>query len=88
MEDPGGGLKMSRSRRAINVEVRLEETRGDQNRLIRKFMKKVKKERVLEDYLDRRFYEKPSVKKRKAKIRSKIAARKAEAERSKELDIK
>tara|TARA_R100001443_G_scaffold21716_1_gene33956 strand:- start:531 stop:686 length:156 start_codon:yes stop_codon:yes gene_type:complete len=51
-------------------------------------MKKVKKERVLEDYLDRRFYEKPSVKKRKAKIRSKIAARKAEAERSKELDIK
>ena len=79
---------MSRSRRAINVEVRLEETRGDQNRLIRKFMKKVKKERVIEDYLDRRFYEKPSVKKSKAKISAKVAARKAEAERNKELDIK
>ena len=88
MEDLGGELTMSRSRRAINVEVRLEETRGDQNRLIRKFMKKVKKETVIDDYLDRRFYEKPSVKKRKAKIRAKAAARKAEAERNKELDIK
>ena len=88
MEDPGGELTMPRSRRAINVEVRLEEVRGDQNRLIRKFMKKVKKERVIEDYLDRRFYEKPSVKKRKAKIKAKAAARKAEAERNKELDIK
>ena len=71
MEDPGGESIMSRSKRAINVEVRLEETRGDQNRLIRKFMKKVKKERVLEDYLDRRFYEKPSVKRRREKIRRK-----------------
>ena len=78
---------MSRSRRAINVEVKLEEVRGDQNRLIRKFMKKVKKERILEDYLDRRFYEKPSEKRRKAKTRAKAASRKAEAERNKQLDI-
>jgi len=88
MENPGGELIMSRTRRAVNVEVRLEEVRGDQNRLIRKFMKKVKKERILEDYLDKRFYVKPSVKKRRAKIRAKAAARKAEAERNKQLDIK
>jgi ribosomal protein S21 len=74
--------------KVANVEVKIKETRGDISRLIKKFMKKCKKERVLEDYLDRRFYEKPSVKKRKAKIRAKAAARKAEAERNKELDIK
>ena len=46
-------------KRAVNVEVSLRETKGDITRLIRKFMKKVKKERIIEDYLDRRFYEKP-----------------------------
>ena len=44
----------------FNVEVNLREVRGDVGKLIRKFMKKVKKERILEDYLDRMYYEKPS----------------------------
>ena len=55
--------------KVINVEVSLKEVRGDQNKLIRKFIKKCKKERILEDYLDRRFYTKPSVKRRKEKLR-------------------
>ena len=74
--------------KVANVEVKINETRGDINRLIKKFMKKCKKERVIEDYLDRRYHIKPSVKKRKAKIRAKATARKAEAERNKELDIR
>jgi ribosomal protein S21 len=74
--------------KVANVEVKINETRGDISRLIKKFMKKCKKERVLENYLDRRYYIKPSVKKRKAKIRAKATARKAEAERNKELDIR
>ena len=54
--------------KTVNVEVSIEETRGDINRLIRKFIKKCKKERVVEDYLERRFYEKPSAKRRRQKL--------------------
>tara|TARA_R110002012_G_C11344788_1_gene578801 strand:- start:15 stop:260 length:246 start_codon:yes stop_codon:yes gene_type:complete len=77
MESLGGELIMPRSRRAINVEVRLDEVRGDQNRLIKRFMKKVKKERIIEDYLEKTaYYEKPSVKRRKEKLRRKRLAKK------------
>ncbi len=76
------------SKRAVNVEVRLEETRGDQIRLIRKFNKKVKKSGILEDYRERRFYEKPSAKRRRLKKRKMENARKAEQERNRKLDIK
>ena len=64
-------------KRAVNVEVTLKEAKGDISRLIRKFMKKVKKERIIEDYLDRRFYEKPSQKRRKAKLKKLRNAQKA-----------
>ena len=62
--------------KTVNVEVRLRETNGDVNRLIRKFIKKCKKERIIEDYLDRRFYEKPSSKKRREKLKKIRNARK------------
>ena len=52
---------------SINVEVTLEEVHGDQNRLIKKFIKKVKKERVIEHYLEGRTYIKPSEKRRMKK---------------------
>tara|TARA_R110000824_G_scaffold374700_1_gene565265 strand:- start:136 stop:360 length:225 start_codon:yes stop_codon:yes gene_type:complete len=67
--------------KVVNVEVTLREVKGDQNRLIRKFIKKCKKERIIEDYLERRFYEKPSVKKRREKLKKLRNARKAEEER-------
>ena len=66
---------------SINVEVTLDEVRGDQNRLIKKFIKKVKKERILEDYLDRRFYVKPSVRRRREKLKKLRNIKKLEAER-------
>tara|TARA_B100000287_G_scaffold435112_1_gene501891 strand:- start:24099 stop:24329 length:231 start_codon:yes stop_codon:yes gene_type:complete len=75
-------------KRAVNVEVSLRETKGDGYRLIKKFMKKVKKERIIEDYLDRRFFEKPSAKKRREKLKKKRNARKAERERNQKLNIK
>ncbi len=74
--------------RAVNVKVHIRETKGDITRLIKKFMKKVKKERVLDDYLDRRFFEKPSSKRRKERIKKKRNAQKAQQERNKKLDIK
>tara|TARA_R100000008_G_scaffold84970_1_gene73724 strand:- start:296 stop:517 length:222 start_codon:yes stop_codon:yes gene_type:complete len=68
--------------KSVNVQVSLKETNGDVNRLIRKFIKKCKKERIIEDYLDRRFYEKPSVKRRREKMKKLRNAKKAEEERN------
>ena len=75
-------------KRAVNVSVHIREVKGDINKLIRKFMKKVKKERIIEDYLDKRFYEKPSVKRRREKAKKLRNARKAEQERNTKLNIK
>ena len=69
--------------KTYNVKVTLREVKGDQSKLIRKFIKKCKKERIIEDYLDRRFYEKPSSKKRREKLKKIKNARKAEQERNK-----
>ena len=69
--------------RAINVEVTLEEVRGDQIRLIKKFIKKCKKEKIVEEFRENSYFEKPSTKRRRAKIRKLCNARKAEAERNK-----
>ena len=51
-------------------------------------MKKVKKERILEDYLDRMYYEKPSSKRRKEKAKKRRNAQKADQERNKKLNIR
>ena len=56
--------------------------------MIRKFMKKVKKERIIDDYLDKVYYEKPSSKRRRQKLKKLRNAQKAERERNKKLDIK
>jgi len=77
---------MSRNR-SVNVSVSLRETRGDSNRLIRKFIKKVKKERILDEYRERMYYEKPSAKRRRLKKRKLENARKAQRERNKKLNI-
>ena len=68
--------------KTVNVSVSLNEVGGNPHRLIRKFIKKCKKEKIVEEYRDRRFYEKPSVKKRRDKKRKLRNARKAEAERN------
>jgi len=76
------------TKKGVNVSVDLRQVKGDPYRLIKRFMKKVKKERILEDYLSRRFYEKPSVKRRKEKAKKLRNARKADAERNKKLNIR
>jgi|TARA_R110000765_G_scaffold143492_2_gene245128 small subunit ribosomal protein S21 len=54
------------SNRAVNAEVFLR-TGETTEKLIRRFGKKVRKERIIEEYRDRMYYEKPSDKKRKKK---------------------
>mgnify|MGYP001405221575 CR=1 FL=1 len=72
--------------KVVNVEVTLNEVRGDTNRLIRKFIKKVKKEGILENYRERMYYEKPSSKKRRKKLRSKELARREQEKKKLELE--
>ena len=65
----------------VNVEVKLSEVRGDQTRLIKKFIKKVKKERIIEDYLDRKTYTKPSKRRRIKKAKRLQVLKKLQRER-------
>ncbi len=52
------------SRKSANVKVTSRECRGNQERMIRRFIKKCKKEKIIEQVRDRRYYKKPSDKKR------------------------
>jgi ribosomal protein S21 len=54
----------------INVKVHARECRNNNERLIRKFNKKVKKERIIEQVKDRRRYKKPSVVKKEKRARA------------------
>jgi len=71
----------------VNVEVTLRHVRNDPNKLIRKFIKKVKKEKILEEVKGRMYYEKPSSKRRRMKKRKLENARKAQKEQNKKLNI-
>jgi len=59
--------------KCVNVEVKLSDTKGDFNRMVKRFIKKVKKQKILDIYREKRFYEKPSVKKRRKKMQRKNA---------------
>jgi|TARA_R110000824_G_scaffold256198_5_gene445195 ribosomal protein S21 len=64
------GNEMSRK---ANVIVRARECRNNNDRMIRKFNKKVKKERIIEQVKDRRRYKKPSVAKKEKRARAERA---------------
>ena len=59
--------------RKANVSVTSRECRGNNERMIRKFNKKVKKERIIEQVKDRRRYKKPSVAKKEKRERARRA---------------
>lgn len=58
---------MSKKSTHVNVKV---DARNFENfeRMLKRFMKKVKKERIIEQVKERRYYEKPSVVERRAKL--------------------
>jgi ribosomal protein S21 len=58
---------MSKKSTHVNVKV---DARNFENfeRMLKRFMKKVKKERIIEQVKERRYYEKPSVTELKAKL--------------------
>ena len=54
-------------RKGANVVVNARECRGNHEKMIRKFIKKCKKAKILEQVRDRRYFKKPSDVKRHAK---------------------
>ena len=54
-------------KRAAHVKVTSKECRGNTERMIRRFIKKTKKAKIVEQARDRRYYKKPSDVKRHAK---------------------
>lgn len=57
------------SKRNTHTNVKVDSNNFDSfERMLRRFLKKCKKERIVEQVRDRRYYEKPSVTKRKAKL--------------------
>jgi len=61
---------MSR-KRPINVEISPRFPDEPLERMVKRFIKKMKKQKVLEEVRDRRYYEKPSTKRRKEAIKRK-----------------
>tara|TARA_R110000824_G_scaffold44620_4_gene129681 strand:+ start:3721 stop:3975 length:255 start_codon:yes stop_codon:yes gene_type:complete len=74
--------------RSVHVEVSIHETGGDVNKLIKKFVKKVKKSKLLDKLRENRFFEKPSSKRRRVMLNKRRNAQKAERDRQKRLDKK
>jgi len=57
------------SKKSTHVNAKVEQKKDEPfERMLRRFVKKVKKERVIEQVRERRYYEKPSVTRRKAKL--------------------
>ena len=67
-------------KKPAHVSVHIKETRGNTEKLIRKFLKKCKKEKIIEQVRDRKHYKKPSIKKREKKERA-IRARAREEQK-------
>ena len=57
-------------RKKANVLVTSKECRGNHEKMIRRFLKKTKKEKIIEQIRDRRYYKKPSVKKREERAKA------------------
>ena len=76
------------NKRPINVEVKPRYRDEPPEKLIKRFMKKVKNERIIEKTLERKRYTKPSVKRRKEKIRRKKLMQKLNQKRKQLLDDK
>ena len=58
-------------KRPINVEIKPKYKNEPFEKMARRFMKKAKRERIVENYRDRMYYEKPSMKRKREKARRK-----------------
>ncbi|MAF42909.1 MAG: 30S ribosomal protein S21 [Parcubacteria group bacterium] len=69
-----------------NVIVKDKECRGQTERMIRRFIKKTKKERIVEEVKDRRHHKSPSLKKKEKRIRAQRRRLREERKRQRALE--
>mgnify|MGYP005818936677 CR=1 FL=1 len=74
------------SRRPINIEIKPKYKDEPFERMARRFMKKVKKERIVENYRDCMYYEKPSMKRKRERARRKKVLEKLRSKRENTLN--
>jgi ribosomal protein S21 len=67
---------LGKKKKANNYQLSAKEVGGDQEKLIRKFCKKIKKLGILDEVRDRQYYVKPSVKRRLKKLNKKRMSKK------------
>ena len=72
--------------RAVLVEVKPKHRDEPVEKLVKRFVKKCKKERVVENYRDRMYYEKPSIIRKREKERRKRVTQKLQAKIDNSLD--
>ena len=72
--------------RSVNVEIKPKYENENIERMVRRFTKKCKKERIIENFRERQRYEKPSVKRKKEKAQRKKVLEKLRIEREKKLN--
>jgi len=56
--------------KGVHVKVTAKECRGNVDRMIRRFIKKAKREKIVEQVRDRSYYKKPSVAKKEKRLRA------------------
>jgi ribosomal protein S21 len=64
-----------------NVVVHARECRGNHERMIRRFIKKCKKERIVDEVKDKKYYKKPSIAKKEKTKRAQRLRLKEEQKR-------
>ncbi len=75
------------SKKNTHTNVKVVPKKGEPfEKMLKRFIKKVKKERVIEQVKERRYYEKPSVTRRKAKLEGIKKQKKREREFQKKIN--
>ena len=73
-------------KKKAHVVVTSRECRGNVEKMIRRFIKKAKRERIVEEVKDRKYYKKPSVKKKEKRIRAARTRAREERKRQRALE--
>jgi len=72
---------------AVHVQVEARRNESTES-LIRRFSRKVKREGIVEEFKKRQYYEKPSVKRRRDKLKRKRVLKKLFMKQSGEKDVR
>ena len=70
----------------VNVSVHIKQCQGNVEKMIRRFIKKTKKERIIDEVKDRRYYKKPSDAKREKQRRAERTRLREERKKQRALE--